>query len=86
MSQWPLSPPKHILKFPVLHFIQHEKIVEKDYGVSFKFTFPDLVAWLCGVQVERAVKDGYDLRGFMYWTLIDNFEYAPLCRLNCHPA
>jgi beta-glucosidase len=27
-------------------------------------------------QVERAVKDGYDVRGFMYWTLIDNFEYV----------
>lgn len=22
------------------------------------------------------MKDGYDVRGFMYWTLIDNFEYA----------
>ena len=21
------------------------------------------------------MKDGYDLRGFMYWTLIDNFEW-----------
>ncbi|KAK9811112.1 hypothetical protein WJX73_003422 [Symbiochloris irregularis] len=27
-------------------------------------------------QMERAVKDGYDLRGIMYWTLIDNFEWA----------
>eukprot|EP00884_Botryococcus_braunii_P018477 jgi/Botrbrau1/5312/Bobra.0391s0024.1 len=27
-------------------------------------------------EVERAVKDGYDVRGFMYWTLIDNFEWA----------
>lgn len=26
--------------------------------------------------MERAVKDGYDLRGIMYWTLIDNFEWA----------
>jgi beta-glucosidase/6-phospho-beta-glucosidase/beta-galactosidase len=30
------------------------------------------------LQVERAVKDGYDVRGFMYWTLIDNFEYVLL--------
>ena len=28
------------------------------------------------MQVERAVKDGYDVRGFMYWTLVDNFEWA----------
>ena len=26
------------------------------------------------VQVERAVRDGYDVRGLMYWTLVDNFE------------
>ncbi|GMH39661.1 hypothetical protein BSKO_07559 [Bryopsis sp. KO-2023] len=26
-------------------------------------------------EVIRAVKDGYDLRGFMYWTLVDNFEW-----------
>jgi beta-glucosidase/6-phospho-beta-glucosidase/beta-galactosidase len=24
--------------------------------------------------VERAVRDGYDVRGIMYWTLVDNFE------------
>mmetsp|Transcript_10072 Transcript_10072/g.28907 ORF Transcript_10072/g.28907 Transcript_10072/m.28907 type:complete len:528 (+) Transcript_10072:287-1870(+) len=26
-------------------------------------------------QVERCVADGYDLRGVMYWTLVDNFEW-----------
>jgi len=26
-------------------------------------------------QVERCVKDGFDLRGVMYWTLVDNFEW-----------
>lgn len=26
------------------------------------------------MQVEHAVADGYDIRGLMYWTLIDNFE------------
>ena len=25
-------------------------------------------------QVEHAVADGYDVRGLMYWTLVDNFE------------
>lgn len=28
------------------------------------------------VQVEKAVEEGYDVRGFMYWTLVDNFEWA----------
>ncbi|KAK9868650.1 hypothetical protein WJX84_001643 [Apatococcus fuscideae] len=27
-------------------------------------------------EVERAVRDGLDCRGFMYWTLIDNFEWV----------
>ncbi|CAK0742117.1 hypothetical protein CVIRNUC_001373 [Coccomyxa viridis] len=26
--------------------------------------------------VEHAVADGYDVRGLMYWTLVDNFEWA----------
>ncbi|BDA42798.1 6-phospho-beta-galactosidase [Coccomyxa sp. Obi] len=26
--------------------------------------------------LEHAVADGYDVRGLMYWTLIDNFEWA----------
>lgn len=26
------------------------------------------------MQVEHAVADGYDVRGLMYWTLMDNFE------------
>ena len=28
------------------------------------------------MQVQRAVQDGYDVRGFFYWTLVDNFEWA----------
>jgi beta-glucosidase/6-phospho-beta-glucosidase/beta-galactosidase len=28
--------------------------------------------------VERAVRDGYDVRGIMYWTLVDNFEVCDL--------
>ncbi|DBB01829.1 hypothetical protein WJX77_006999 [Trebouxia sp. C0004] len=34
--------------------------------------------WISGYlgQVQKAVKDGYDVRGFMYWTLVDNFEWA----------
>ena len=25
------------------------------------------------LQIERAVRDGFDVRGMFYWTLIDNF-------------
>lgn len=28
------------------------------------------------VQIESVVEAGYDLRGVMYWTLVDNFEWA----------
>ena len=28
-----------------------------------------------GMQVKTAVRDGYDLRGYHYWTLLDNFEW-----------
>ena len=47
---------------------------------------PSLAKWLSSassqpcnmslrcMQVEHAVADGYDVRGLMYWTLMDNFE------------
>ena len=40
---------------------------------------PGEAAWLA--QVEKAVDDGYDVRSFMGWTLIDNFEVW--CRPSC---
>lgn len=35
-------------------------------------------------EVERAVRDGMDVRGLMYWTLVDNFEVR--CTCGYHPC
>lgn len=35
-------------------------------------------------QIERAVRDGYDVRGLMVWTLIDNFEVQPQFAVQLH--
>lgn len=31
---------------------------------------------LLRLQLERCVKAGHDVRGVMYWSLVDNFEWA----------
>lgn len=36
-----------------------------------------------GPQLEHAVADGYDVRGLMYWTLVDNFEVTFHQCLSC---
>ena len=30
------------------------------------------------LQVEKLIDDGYDVRGYYYWTLVDNFEVTAL--------
>ena len=37
------------------------------------------------VQVEKLIDDGYDVRGYYYWTLIDNFEVRTWDRVNTLP-
>lgn len=37
-------------------------------------------------EVERAVRDGIDVRGLMYWTLVDNFEVDPSLQLSLFPS
>ena len=37
----------------------------------------DRCVWL--LQVEHAISDGYDVRSFLYWTLVDNFEVGSTC-------
>ena len=27
-------------------------------------------------EIKRAIRDGHDVRGIMYWTLVDNFEWS----------
>jgi hypothetical protein len=34
-------------------------------------------------QIERAIGDGFDVRGLMVWTLIDNFEARALMLPAC---
>lgn len=34
------------------------------------------ISYLPAAQLEEAVADGHDVRGIMYWTLIDNFEWS----------
>lgn len=34
------------------------------------------------LQIERAVRDGFDVRGMFYWTLIDNFVSLVACHMH----
>ena len=41
------------------------------------------------MQVEHAISDGYDVRSFLYWTLVDNFEvrsYLPAPAAGASPG
>ena len=47
-----------------------ENLEAVDFTMNFTRIQPAL-------QLEEAAADGMDIRGLMYWTLVDNFEYAP---------
>jgi beta-glucosidase/6-phospho-beta-glucosidase/beta-galactosidase len=36
----------------------------------------DAMLATASAQVLRALADGYDVRGFYYWTLVDSFEWS----------
>ena len=47
--------------------IQNRKYAKDDRREQF---FKDYLG-----QVSRALKDGYDIRGWFYWSFMDNFEW-----------
>lgn len=48
-----------------------------DQKLGFQW-MPGLIDALDALQIERAVREGYVVRGLMVWTLIDNFEVRTL--------
>ncbi len=53
-------------------YITENGIADKDDSMRGKFIKEHLY-W-----VNRAIKDGVDIRGYFYWSLIDNFEFVEL--------
>ena len=52
-------------------YIHYAKRNQKDYPGNSDYMNPEQIAWL-----EKAIDDGYDVRGYYLWSLMDNFEWS----------
>lgn len=72
---WPIYPQgiyqvlKNLQKYDKPIYITENGLADKEDGVRAKFIKENLF-W-----VHKAIKEGVDVRGYFYWSLLDNFEW-----------